>query len=561
MQYWFKLILKSQKNRIYLGVFWAFSTALSGVALLMLSGWFITATALTGIAIAAGLVVLFDMYMPGSGIRLFALSRTVGRYLERIYNHDTVLRLIAVFRLKLFKSLAALPIAKLRASSDSEWLSKLTADLDALDSILLRYTIPTIVAVLLVLSVTFFISFLWFKFAMYLGGFMLLCLVVTIRFSISLTKEYATQAALLLNTCRGDIIEHLRGSFELQSYGLMQHHESKVLYCLDVFYNIQNSLNARVAAIQFLLDLTLGLVTVLLVCIGFLAVNATLIEGPEAVMFVMMFVGTSELLQSMPSQFSTWGKTHFSASRLTGLVENTELKEGATLNRIKSIDFKVDKNIKVAISQKKVIEFKIVKYQLINIQGRSGSGKSTLANILIGAERANAVTNNRAIAKKSAEVMINTNIRLSEICVTQWYKQIAYLEQNNSILTGTLGYNLALGLKIVSEEDIWSVLKVVELEEWAITLPEGLNSWLGETGGKISGGQSRRICLARLLLRDPQLIILDEPFNGIDNKMALRIWENMLPWMTSRMCVLLTHERPDYLNLYDDFLEIGLDVK
>lgn len=75
MQYWFNILLKSQGNRIYIGVFWACFTALSGIALLMLSGWFITATAITGLSIGAGLVVLFDMYMPGSGIRFFALSR------------------------------------------------------------------------------------------------------------------------------------------------------------------------------------------------------------------------------------------------------------------------------------------------------------------------------------------------------------------------------------------------------------------------------------------------------------------------------------------------------
>ena len=90
MKYWFNLIAQSQGKRLYIGIFWAFITALSGIALLMLSGWFITATALTGLAISAGLVVIFDMYMPGSGIRFFTLSRTVGRYVERLYNHDSI---------------------------------------------------------------------------------------------------------------------------------------------------------------------------------------------------------------------------------------------------------------------------------------------------------------------------------------------------------------------------------------------------------------------------------------------------------------------------------------
>lgn len=549
MQYWFNILLKSQGNRIYIGVFWAYFTALSGIALLMLSGWFITATAITGLSIGAGLVVLFDMYMPGSGIRFFALSRTVGRYIERIYNHDSILRLISVFRLRLFEGLSTMPIAALRKTSDSEWLSKLTADLDALDSILLRYIIPPITALLIVLSLTFFLGFFWFELAIYLGCFMLLCLVITIRASIKYTKEFAIHASSLLNQSRNDIIEHLQGTVELQSVGLMQHHESKICQRLEQFYIAQNSLNTRVANIQLILDLTLGLAFTALICALLFAVNSTLIDGPVAIMLVMMFMGASEVLQSMPSQFSMWGKTHFCALRLTGLLDKNEPHNGATLDRIDNIEVQIQRNPRIAISQEKTLQFLIKDSHLVNIQGRSGSGKSTVANLLIGAEP----------ATKNDKITINSHINLNAVSATNWYQQLCYLEQSNAILAGTLGYNLALGLETISEQEVWSVLKIVELDEWASALPDGLNYWLGETGGKVSGGQGRRICLARLLLRDPQLVILDEPFDGIDDTMAARIWHNMRPWISSRMVVLLTHERPAYFDYNQLVKEISLD--
>lgn len=549
MKYWFDLIIKSQGSRLYIGVFWAFVTALSGDGLLMLSGWFITATAMTGIAISAGLVLMFDMYMPGSGIRFFALSRTVGRYVERIYNHDSILRLISIFRLRLFKGLSSLSVGQLRATTDSEWLSRLTADLDALDSILLRYIIPPIAAVLLVLTLTLFLSFIWFELAIYLGAFMLLCLTLSIRFTATQTKHYAMLTAGLLNDSRADIIEHLQGSFELQSFGLMQHHEEKVQSRLDEFYKVQTAFNSKVANIQLLLDLVLALAMVTLICIGLLALSSNLIDGPIAVMLVMMFVGVSEVLQSIPSQLSTWGKTAFSANRLSSLANVVEPKNGTTLTKIDSIDVDVIDNMKVAISQKKALSFKLSKNQLLNIRGRSGSGKSTLANLLIGAEKSD----------DHNKVIINKNVMLSRISADHWYSHIAYLEQANSILAGTLGYNLALGLETISEQKVWSVLQMVELHAWANALPQGLNTWLGETGGKVSGGQARRICLARLLLRDPELVILDEPFNGLDQEMAARIWQNMLPWISARMTVLLTHEQPVYLSSLDNVLDVCLD--
>ena len=541
MKYWFYLISKSQGKRLYIGIFWAFITALSGIALLMLSGWFITATALTGLAISAGLVVIFDMYMPGSGIRFFALSRTVGRYIERIYNHDSILRLISTYRLTLFKGLSSLSTQQLRATSDSEWLGRLTSDLDALDTILLSYIIPPIVTTLTVITLTFFLSFFWFDLAIYLGSIMLLCLLVSIRVTVGRTKQYGSLTASLLNDCRNDVIEHLQGAYELKSNGLMKQHEQHILHRLNDFYRAQSSLNSNVANIQWGLDCLLGLIMMALIWAGLMAVNAEIVSGSVAIMIVMMFLGLSELLQSTPSQFSRWGSTSFSANRLTQLNQATPLVQKATLKQIDSLDMTLYHNKKIALSQYQTLSFSLTKHQLLNIQGRSGSGKSTVARLLIGAENLESSTD------KNNRITINGELTLNKICLENWYSHLAYLEQRNTLFAGTLGYNLTLGLPKVSEKEVWEALTMVELFDWTNALPQGLNTWLGEAGSKVSGGQARRICLARLLLRNPQLVILDEPFNGIDDAMATRIWNNILPWLGDRMTIILTHERPEYL--------------
>ncbi len=555
MKYWFNLITKSQGKRLYIGIFWAFVTALSGVALLMLSGWFITATALTGLAISAGLVVVFDMYMPGSGIRFFALSRTVGRYVERIYNHDSILRLISTYRLTLFKGLTNLSSKQLRATSDSEWLGKLTSDLDALDTILLSYIIPPIVAALSIITLSLFLSFFWFDLALYLGGALLLCLFASIRITIKRTKQFGSLSASLLNACRSDVIEHLQGAYELQSHDLMQDHEQQILTTLDDFYRAQNTLNTSVANIQLLLDLVLGLIIMALICATLMAVNSGLISGGIAIMIVMMFLGLSELLQMVPSQFNRWGNTSFSANRLTSLAESVASKPVITktiIDDINNIDIEIYANKRIAVSQHSPLVFSLAKNTLVNLQGRSGSGKSTVAQLLIGSEQANDTgsddPSNLSINNLATNnITINKQLKIEDISRPHWYGNLVYLEQKNVVLAGTLGYNLSIGLADVTEDDIWKALKLVELFDWANALPQGLNTWLGEAGSKISGGQARRISLARLLLRNPQLIILDEPFNGVDEKMAERIWQNIQPWLRAKMSVLLTHERPGYL--------------
>lgn len=146
LRYWLRRLVFSKPKRLWFGTAIALVTALFGMALLGLSGWFISATALAGGAIALGLVVSFDVFLPGGGIRFFALGRTVSRYVERLYNHDTVLRQLALARHQLFTELTHRSIKDLRSTSNSEWLSRLTVDLDTLDSLSLRLVYPPLVA-------------------------------------------------------------------------------------------------------------------------------------------------------------------------------------------------------------------------------------------------------------------------------------------------------------------------------------------------------------------------------------------------------------------------------
>lgn len=538
MQPWFKLLTKSQGKRLYWGIMWAALTLLSGVSLLMLSGWFISATAMAGIAISAGIVLLFDMYMPGSGIRFFALSRTVCRYTERIYNHDSVLRLIAVFRVSVFKKLSSLPISRLNDVSDSEWLGKLTADLDALDSILLRYTIAPIASLLVIIIITLFLSFVWLELALALGGYLILLHLFSIWLTVKSSKTLASASSSMLSDMRDAVIAHIRGAFELHARGLMAHHEQDLRAKLTLFNGIQAKLNARVANLECLLSVNLALALICLVFVALQAVSKAELDGPVAVMLVLMFMAIAEMLQSTPSQFSLWGKTEFAAKRLDELIVVEPVSSAVVLHSIESIDVQLNKHPKLPITYRHSLCFSVRDKQMTVIEGRSGSGKSTLANLLSGI---------MPLDNNSSSITINAAVPIANISTERWHAQLGYLEQSNTLFAESLAYNLTIGLQSVSEARIWSVLKMLALEDWAKKLPDGLNTWLGELGGQVSGGQARRICLARLLLREPTLLILDEPFNGIDAHMAERIWKNMAPWLSQRMVVLLIHEQPSFI--------------
>jgi ATP-binding cassette subfamily C protein CydC len=537
MKFWFSIIFKNERKRLLIGLFWSFFTMLSGVGLLALSGWLITATALAGIAIGAGLIVKLDMYMPGSGIRYFALSRTIGRYIERLYNHDTILRLIATYRVTIFNALSHRPLHDVRQTSDSEWLSRLTSDLDALDSILIRYTIPTLATGLLLGVVSGFLCFIWFEFSVVFLIASTLAWLLLILFSIRQTKSAASQAISHLNHTRETLIGHLKGAFVLNSQHLMSWHSQDTTQALSLFEQHHNNLQKRIARIQMITDSIFGIALVATLYASLWAVNHHVIEGPTAIMLALLFVGVAELLQATPEQFSSWGKTDYASKRLSTLASESCDNDSTDITAVSAVSCAVSNHPHIPASASRNISFNLNDSSPLFITGRSGSGKSTLAKLMFKLV---------PLDKSNASVMIN-NISVQKISSDSLYHHCAYLEQTSSLLSGSLYYNLTLGLENIEDRRVFDVLSLVELQTWADSLPEGLNTWLGEGGAKVSGGQARRICLARLLLRSPELIVLDEPFNGLDSAMAERIFMRILPWLTARKSIVLLHEVPSFI--------------
>ena len=141
-------VLSERRGRLLIGALLMLATLLSALGLLSLSGWFITATAIAAIS-ASGYL---DVFTPGSGIRFFAVSRTASRYLERLYNHDTILRLLADLRGRVFAGLVTLDARTLARARASQWLNRLTADIDTLDNLYLRLLAPPLVALVSVLA-------------------------------------------------------------------------------------------------------------------------------------------------------------------------------------------------------------------------------------------------------------------------------------------------------------------------------------------------------------------------------------------------------------------------
>ena len=545
LRFWCQQLVVKQPERIGLGIVLALLTALFGLALLGLSGWFITATAVVGASMMLGVMMVLDIYVPGSGIRFFALGRTVARYLERVYNHDSVLRQLATLRQQLFQGVASLPVEQLQQQINSDWLSRLTADLDQLDSLVLRLVLPPLVA----LACLFLLS-VWIGFFSASAGLVFLLLTlsaVVLILAMMLRSHYplSHQLAAMQNQARSAVITHLQGLPELRSRQLQSWHQQQLQQLSLQIAALQRSASRQLATTQLAINTlhaSLVVLAVIAVLIGF---SSQLITGPVAVMLVLVVFAFGELLQLLPGQFSHAGKTSYAAERLFAIAqpagEAVKQTEPITLQQMQLTLYGYPR---VAASMEACWHLQLGPAQPhVLLTGRSGSGKSSIAELLLTESPQLLSSSSQLAAEPAVHYWLNQQpIQVDTLAALRSVS--LYLTQYNTIIADTVAANLCLGDRRFSAAQLWQVLALVELSGWVQQLPDGLDSWLGDTGQQISGGQARRLCLARVLLRQPQFVVLDEPFNGLDETQAIRLWHAMQPWLQQRLALVLMHRPP-----------------
>jgi len=555
------------RRRLLLGVVLMTMTALSALGLLAVSGWFITASALTGAVLAAGAVAVLDVYTPGSAIRLFAVSRTVSRYLERLYNHDTILRLLASLRGSAFASLVSMDPARLAARRSSDWLNRLTADIDTLDALYLRLAAPPVMALLLVVALLG-ITLVWLPGAtpwlalLLLTGWAWLTLGQA-RWGLVASRRRVTT----LETLRSSLMEALRGHAELEAYEALGHVREQLEAVEARLLADQWRLAVISAVGNALAVLVIGLAWLLLLAMGMLALRDGQLSGPMLVMLPLAAMALGEGLAGLPAAFSQAGATLGAAERLNdiehaaGIVHgDARLSAGPISVTLEQVSYRYPGALFEAFSN---VSLTLEAGEQVAICGASGAGKSTLAALLTGQtslasrglhSRHNEQQSRRnealkgCVEEQSAEGEEQSGRVLLNGREVHHYAPLAIadgvgcLTQQVDLFDASLADNLRLGAADADDAALWRVLNAVGLADWVASLPQGLATRVGEGGRQVSGGQARRISLARLALTNPGLVLLDEPFSGLDATTAQRVAQGLADWLAGRTVIYLLHE-------------------
>ncbi|MEP3563231.1 MAG: thiol reductant ABC exporter subunit CydC [Marinobacter sp.] len=527
---WFTLILQ-RRGRLFIGALLLLATLISGIALLALSGWFLTETALVGLLFAAGIQAYINLYVPGGAIRFFAVSRTVARYFERLYNHNTVLRLLTDIRVALFDRMAQSGHRDRGRHKGAHWLSRLTADVDALDTLYLRLVAPSALAavVALLVVVLVWLLFTWeiaLTLLALLGSAFVIATWVLYRRTQGLSGQLNERQELL----RSEVIEHLEGFSELTAAGRIGKHAALLKRQALALDKDQAVIETQTGWHLALTQLLINLSAVLVLWTGLKLFQNGSVSGPVLVMLPIVLLGLNEVYAMLPDAFGKLGATVAAAKRLNEEIKPSAVHPANTTTGTTLIAS--DLSVGHPGSAPVMTHFSLSAQagDRLGIVGVSGSGKSSLADTFAG-----------VIPALSGRVE---------------RPPCAYLTQRTVVFEDTVKANLLLGNPKATDAELWRILQLVELAERFTREDERLNTWLGSSGNRLSGGEARRLVLARVLLSSAPLVILDEPFTGVDADTRTRIAPLIDRWLEGRTVISLGHG-PEALLPSDHILHLS----
>ena len=528
-----RLLGRPAKIRFGLALLLSALAGASSIVLLGLSGWFLTAAAIAG---SAGAGYVFNHLYPSAGVRGAAFSRVLTRYGEQLVGHDATLSLSASLRPQLFAASAA--TQRGFTSMPAGELSALIDDVDAAEAGFLRVYSPAAAVVAgVIVSLGFVFATDWISGLLALGAF--LCTgwafpATAVRRSHQAAEAHARQA----ERARQQTSRLIENATELDILGAIDREAAAAQAALEQQVSARDAIEAPYRNLGTL-TATIGLALALLVLWRAGETQSGIAMGTGAALALMAaFESTGAMLKVFDARARSGVAAERLAKRLSpeAAVWDPPLETAAPINSL----FPVTATGLLAQAAPSApvigpLDFSITPGTLLQLIGPSGSGKTTIAEALM---RLHPVSPGMLHYGETAA----ENVRIASVLA-----HIAISPQFPAFLPGTLADQMRLAAPEATESDIWGALKTACADGFVAAKPEGLEVMFRENDPPFSGGELRRIGLARALLAKPDILILDEPFAGLEAALAGRLAANLNDWATAapRALVVLAHKPLD----------------
>jgi thiol reductant ABC exporter CydC subunit len=501
---------------------------LAGIGLLATASWLVVRASEQPNVAALGLAV--------AGVRFFGIARGVLRYADRLVGHDTALRVLAGQRTRSFRRLEQLAPMGLPAFRSGDLLTRLVDDVDSVQDRLLRVVQPFAMAVVAGGVTVIFLA--WLLPAA--GALVLLSLVLSGTLVPAVSRRLVRRREARCATARAElstaVVDLLHGAPDLVAFGAVDSQLRRVEAADAELTRISRSA-ARTDGLASALTTALAGLAVFAVAVAAVAaVAAGDLPGVLLAVVVLVPLAAAELLPTLPEATATAERVRPGLARLRALDEvplpvheppdPVALPPGPYGVRLRGVSVRYDPDAPLALDG---VDLDLAPGRRVAVVGPSGSGKSTLAALLV-----------RFLEPAAGDATL-AGVPLQHLRATDVRRVVGLCAQDSHLFDSTLADNLALARPDADSEQIRAALTAARLDDWVDELPEGLRTRVGERANRLSGGQRQRLALARALLADFPVLMLDEPTEHLDTQAADALTRDLLDATAGRTTLIVTH--------------------
>ena len=475
------------------------------------------------------------IYVPVVLVRTFGISRAVTHYVERLTGHDAVLKILSQMRVKLYEILEPQALFIRSRFQTGDLLGTLADDIEHLQDVYIRTIFPTLVALFLFVASIISLALFDWLFALWIALCLSIIFIVYPLISLFLLKKRQIEQKQKRSHLYQTLTDAVFGLGDWIISGQKARFLTKFTVNSHECNLIDQKLRYWNQSRTFQLQMISGLI---LVCVGVWAGNEAL-AGKIAPTYIAAFmlvtfpileglIPVSHAIERIPAYQESMKRLDTLGQYVPQPVqihaEIASVAEKADLV-IKDVFFRYDNAAHDALQQ---ISLSLPHGTKIALLGKSGAGKSTLMQLLLG-----------ALSPSSGKIEINGY--QPENYGEDIYEMISVLNQKPYLFATSVENNIRLGNQQASRDEIEQVIKQVSLDDYIHSLPKGLNTQMEETGQRFSGGERQRIALARILLKNTPIVILDEPTVGLDPATERYLLETIFTVLKDKTVIWVTH--------------------
>jgi len=514
------------------------ATVACAVALAGVSAWLL--------ATAAGRPPVLTLSVAVVGVRAFGLGRGVCRYVERLAGHDAALRVLSGTRADVWSALEPLVPSGLPDTRRGDLLQRLVGDVDALQDLYLRALAPPVVGLAVGAGAVALSARLLPAAGVVLAVVLLAAATAVPLLVVLLDRRAAGLRAPARARLTQATVDTLSGAADLEACGASAAALQRVVDADDALRRADRSAASASAAADGLQSLAAGLLVVAVLVVGVPAVASGAVDGVALAVLVLLAWACSEVTAPLPDAARALVAARSAAVRLLEVLDaRPAVQDPAHPLPVPAGDLGVQvRGLVVRHPGQDVpalagVDLDLRPGRRLAVVGPSGSGKSTLLDVLL-----------RFREPTSGSVLLG-GVDVRRLAQDDVRAAVSGCLQTPHVFASTLRDNLLLARPAAGEDEVAAAARAAGLDDWVAGLPDGWSTPSGEAGALLSGGQAQRLSLARALLQDPRVLLLDEPTAGLDRALADRVTADLLRATRGRTLLLVTH-RLDGLDEVDE---------